>query len=352
MNEEVLISNELSRIEEFIHRNGKSYSQIVVLVDENTSSACWPNLAGACPKLEKAELIEVPAGESSKSIEIAVQVWNALRDLGVDRDGLLINLGGGVVCDLGGFIASTYLRGIDFIQIPTSLLAQVDASIGGKNGIDLDDYKNLVGTINLPKLSFIHSSFLETLDQRQIMNGFAEMIKHGLLQGGEHLNLIKKVEQIDIDSLEPLMEMSIAFKQSIVNADLHESGQRKILNLGHSFGHAIESIALENGFDLLHGEAVAIGLIAEAELAVIKGISTRDYCQEIQSLILKHFHIQLPNYFEAGSILNYLRSDKKNRDSKLLFVLLKEPGTPVIDIEVSEVEIGDAWGQALKALNG
>lgn len=352
MIENVLISNDLSRIEEFIHRNENSYSQIVVLVDENTSSACWPNLAGACPKLEKAEIIEVPAGEGSKSIEIAVQVWSALRDLGLDRNGLLINLGGGVVCDLGGFIASTYLRGIDFIQIPTSLLAQVDASIGGKNGIDLDDFKNLIGTINLPKLSFIHASFLETLDQRQIKNGFAEMLKHGLLQGSEHFKLISQVDILDIDCLEPLMELSIAFKRSVVDADLRESGQRKILNLGHSFGHAIESLALENGFDLLHGEAVAIGLIAESELAALKGISTAENCQSIQKLIQKHFQFKLPAIFNASSILNYLKSDKKNRDSELLFVLLKEPGIPLVDVVVTETEIEEAWSSAIKLING
>jgi len=350
--EKILITNDLEKLEDYLHHDGSSYTKIVILVDENTSSDCWPNLAGLCPSLENAELMEIPAGESSKSIEIAEQLWNSLQELKADRSSLLINLGGGVVCDLGGFIASTYMRGIDFIHLPTSLLAQVDASIGGKNGIDLGDFKNLIGTITPPKLCLIHPSFLETLDQRQINNGFAEMIKHSLLEGGKHLELLKSIDIPSAENLQELIEYSIQFKKGVVELDRLEQNQRKMLNFGHSIGHAVESLALSNAFDLLHGEAIALGMAVEAEIGKLKGIGNEKFNSEVLELIQRHFELSIPSFMTAQNLIPFLQSDKKNKAGEFLFVLLEAAGKPIIDVVVQENEIHEAWHQVTVKING
>src|SRR5690606_32174448 len=206
------------------------------------------------------------AGEENKNIDFCIGIWKMLLDFGAERNSLLINLGGGVVTDMGGFAASTYKRGIDFVQIPTTLLSQVDASIGGKTGIDLDTVKNIIGTFTQPEAVYINVDFLNTLDKRQLVSGFAEMIKHDFIFDASYFEDLKGFSFDRPD--EDLIYRSVGIKNEVVKQDPKESGLRKILNFGHTIGHAVETYSIDNDDNpLLHGEAIAVGMICEAYLS-------------------------------------------------------------------------------------
>lgn len=310
-------------------------TSIFVLCDENTIQHCWPLLAETYPILGNASLLEVPASEESKDIQIAVGLWQSLLEQKADRKSLFINLGGGVVCDLGGFVASTYKRGIPFINIPTSLLAMVDAGIGGKTGLDLDQNKNIIGTFAAPQLTLVDPFFLKTLAESELRNGFAEMIKHALIQGADHWKKLKTIKILSRHSIKDLIEPSLRIKEDIVLSDPLEKSDRKKLNLGHSIAHALESLYMKESEPLSHGEAVAHGLRAETRIANQMGICTDETLQEIEELI-QHFYGPMPVYTE-DQLLPFLINDKKNQGQKMIFTLLQKPGEIALDVEVNKL---------------
>jgi 3-dehydroquinate synthase len=302
----------------------ENYSSIFILVDSHSNTHCLPtflpNLATEIP----IEIIEFESGESSKNIATCVQIWEALTELGADRKSLIINLGGGVVTDLGGFIASTFKRGIDFIHVPTTLLAMVDASVGGKNGVDLGHLKNQIGVINVPKMVLIDSTYLQTLPQNEMRSGLAEMLKHGLIYDAAYWKQFLDLSQLDFADFDTLIYQSIEIKNNIVMQDPTENGIRKALNFGHTLGHAIESYFLENKNKktLLHGEAIAAGMILESHLSwQKKGIHEKEYL-EIKNTINNIFDRIFFAESDLAPILDLLIHDKKNEYGTIQFALL------------------------------
>lgn len=235
----VFIDNSFTKFSDFIRR--KEFSKIFILTDENTKKHCLPILLKGVKVLSKAKLIEIPSGEKHKNIETTQKIWLTLLENNADRKCLLINLGGGVIGDLGGWAAATYKRGINFIQIPTTLLAQVDASIGGKLGIDVWEFKNLIGAFQNPKAVFIFPNLLKALPEKELKNGFAEMIKHGIIADEKYLNRILKTNVDKKTDWEKLILPSLKIKKKIVEKDPEEKNIRKVLNFGHTIGHAVES---------------------------------------------------------------------------------------------------------------
>jgi len=310
------------RIEQNLHAfnsylKNTNYSKYFVLVDENTAAHCLPILQNEIKDVE-LNIIEIKSGEQHKNFETLQYIIQQLITHQADRKALLINLGGGVICDMGAFAASIYKRGIHFIQLPTTLLAMVDASVGGKTGINFNSYKNQVGTFTNPKLVYANSNFLKTLPKRQLKNGLAEMLKHGFLSG----NLLSSEmvnDALAINSeLQNHVFQSVNFKNEIVTLDFNEKADRKQLNYGHTIGHAIESYSLKNdGVQaLLHGEAIATGFIIEALL------SAKKYNDDLIELMLH---------------------DKKNNANNIQFALLEKIGQPVWDVSISEQEIKNAF---------
>lgn len=271
--------------------------------------------------------ITLSPGEKYKTLPNVGFVWERLSADGAKRNSLLVNLGGGVVTDLGGFAASCFKRGIRCINIPTTLLAQVDASVGGKTGIDFNGLKNEIGTFATPECVIIDNGFLATLPPRQLLSGFAEMIKHALLADEQHLADIMRVDLSQAASPEflPLIQRSVAVKAAIVDADPLEQGERKALNLGHTIGHAIEGAAISKGLDLTHGEAVAYGIIAELWLSVrLLGFDRACY-EAVRAFILEKYPPYSPVETPAA-LYEWMLHDKKNEREGVNFTLLREPG--------------------------
>lgn len=308
-----------------------NYSKLFILVDETTNEFCLPKLL---PLLEvdiPIEIIEIEAGEEMKNISTCFEIWSILADLGADRKSAILNLGGGVITDLGGFVASTFKRGIDFINIPTTLLGMVDAAIGGKNGVDLGTLKNQIGVINAPKLVVIDTDYLETLPQNQLKSGLAEMLKHGLIYDKKYWNQFKDLKELNFDDLDQLIYRSIEIKNEIVLQDPTENGIRKALNFGHTLGHAIESHFLETEKSLLHGEAIAIGMILESYISKEKKLITEEEYIEIKSTLLAIFEKQFFTQNDIDSIVNLLIHDKKNEYGKVQFALIENIGTIILN---------------------
>ncbi len=280
------------------------------------------------------EVLEIESGEINKNIATCMNLWQALSDLDADRKSLVINLGGGVVTDLGGFVASTFKRGVDFINVPTTLLAMVDASVGGKTGVDLGSLKNQIGVINQSEMVLVVTSFLKTLEERQLQSGYAEMLKHGLIQDHPYWETLKSVSTFD--GLDNMIHTSVAIKNKIVLEDPTEQGLRKILNFGHTLGHAIESYFLESTAHqtLLHGEAIAIGMILEGFLShKLSGLSENEMT-DIKSTFLSRYEKVVFTEEDIYNILSLLKFDKKNSHGKINFVLLEHIGKPVIDVQI------------------
>jgi 3-dehydroquinate synthase len=315
-----------------------SYSQIFILVDENTHHFCLPDFTAHLETQSPIEIIEIDAGEIHKTLETCNGVWHALSELGADRKSLLINLGGGVVTDLGGFVASTFMRGIDFLNIPTTLLAMVDASVGGKTGVDLGNLKNQVGVIRLPEMVFINTRFLKTLPQNQLRSGLSEMLKHGLIFSKAHWDNLHQLSTFDNDILESLIYESVEIKNEIVTKDPTEKGLRKILNYGHTLGHAIESYFLKNKnrTTLLHGEAIAIGLILESFLSSELANLRKEDLMQIKHHILHRFEKVLFSEKDIDQIIELLKFDKKNTFGNINFVLLDGIANALIDCKVPD----------------
>ncbi|UXP30798.1 3-dehydroquinate synthase [Reichenbachiella agarivorans] len=317
----------------------RKYSQIAVLVDENTEKHCLPKILDALPE---HFLISIPSGEDNKNLDTCEQVWLALTEAGFDRKALLINLGGGVIGDMGGFVASTYKRGFDFLNIPTTLLSQVDASVGGKLGIDFHGFKNHIGIFCQPENVLIYTDFYKTLPQAEIRSGFAEVIKHGLIYDAKYWEEIKTIDPFDHDWT-AIVSHSIAIKKKVVIEDPFESGLRKILNFGHTIGHAIESHFLEiPGERLLHGEAIALGMICEAYLSYkFTGLS-QEQLDEITDFLIQVYEPKAidPKLFDE--ILALTMQDKKNEGGVVQFSLLNEIGKCAINIPIGIPDMIDS----------
>jgi 3-dehydroquinate synthase len=325
-----------------VYLETKSYSKLFVLMDENTYAHCYPVLSLDTVNLLDAELLVIDPGEENKSIEIAAQLWESLTEAGADRHSLLINLGGGILSDLGGFVASSFKRGMDFINIPTSLLAMVDASIGGKTGINLGHYKNQVGLFSTPKQIIIDERFLKTLPQEQILSAYAEMLKHGLIKDEKYWEELSEIKQLDPENLIQHIEKSIQIKKQIVDQDPTEKGLRKALNYGHSIGHAVESFFMETNTPLSHGESVAVGMLAEAYLS--KGIlkMSAKELERIDENIRTHYaHIHIDES-QVEAIADLVMHDKKKEGNHLNFSLLKKIGQCEINVQVTRKQIEES----------
>jgi 3-dehydroquinate synthase len=326
-----------------------SYSTIFVLADTNTSDHCIPHFLAQVATEIPIEIIEIEPGEANKTIKTCIEVWHVLTDLGAERKSLLINLGGGVVTDLGGFAASTFKRGIDFINVPTTLLAMVDAAIGGKTGVDLGSIKNQVGVINNPEAVLVDTTFLETLPAEEMRSGLAEMLKHGLITDKGYWNNFTDLNGLTTDDIGRLIHRSVEIKTEIVLQDPNENGIRKILNFGHTMGHAIESYFLENEnkTTLLHGEAVAIGMILEAHFSLEKKYITTGEYIEIKSVISSIFEKVSFTPEDIDAIIKLLVHDKKNEFGAVNFVLLQGLGRAVINQPVENALIYKAFDDYL-----
>ncbi len=325
------------------HLAESTYSTIFIMVDENTHEYCLPAFMSQITGDYNFEIIEIESGEENKNIETCTGVWSALSELGGDRKSLLLNLGGGVLTDLGGFVASTFKRGINFINIPTTLLSMVDASVGGKTGVDLGPLKNQIGVINQPQMVLIIPDFLQTLNDRQIQSGFAEMLKHGLIKDKNYWEELKKVASFK--EMEAHIHDSVIIKNDVVTIDPTEQNLRKILNFGHTLGHAIESHYLESEDlpTLLHGEAIAIGMILEGYLSYILTGLPKNEMEDIKDTFLKRYEKIEFTDKAIESILKLLIFDKKNSHGNVNFVLLKQIGEAVYDIKIEEKLFYDAF---------
>lgn len=316
----------------------QKYSKVFVFADGNTSEVCLPVFQAMLGDYTGFDLIETDPGEENKNIDFCIGIWKTLLDFEADRKSLMINLGGGVITDLGGFVASTYKRGIDFINIPTTLLSMVDASVGGKTGIDVDNVKNMVGTFSLPQAVFIESAFLQTLPERELLSGFAEMIKHGLIMDKAYFEALKLVDYRLVTAEQ--IYRSVEIKHEVVTEDPLEKGLRKILNFGHTIGHALESYALSNDErPLTHGEAIAIGMICEAYLSVKYCGLAEQSLQEITTYIkavYPAYHITEASFNE---ILVLVKTDKKNEHGFVLFSLLAKIGKCEYNCKVTDEDL-------------
>lgn len=303
-----------------------TYSKVAILVDENTERYCL-DIFLKKTNISYHVLIRIPSGEKNKNISTCQHIWEELTKHTFDRKSLFINLGGGVIGDMGGFAASCYKRGIDFIQVPTTLLAMVDASIGGKLGIDFSTLKNQIGLFKNPKGVYIFPSFLNTLDKTQLYSGYAEVVKHALIYDAKMWgNLISTyIEELN---WEEIIERSIGIKNEIVSADPNENGLRKILNFGHNIGHAIEGYCLSIDKEVLHGQAIATGMLLESKLSNL----SNEEKDEINSFLQSTFEIINLPHFEK--LLPFLENDKKNENNVFKFSLLSKIGKCNFDCTV------------------
>lgn len=338
--------NEWSSIAEWIER--KKYSSHFILTDSNTLKLCYPIVQPAIEKLNNTFLIETRPGEIHKNLATVETIWDQLIDNLADRNSCLINLGGGVIGDLGGFSASTYKRGIDFIQIPTSLLAMVDASVGGKTGFNRKGIKNSIGSFSHPSRVFIFPEFLKTLDSREILSGMGEMIKHALI-GGENLwDTVKRLPETSSFLQENWIRDTLQVKKDIVELDFRESGIRKKLNVGHTTGHAIESLSQTSEHPLRHGGAVAIGIAAESYLSNICGLMTENDLMEILTVIRHYFYsVDFPQ-IDFTELLRIMSQDKKNRNGDIVFSLIKSPGDILLDFRAKPSQISQSVAMAME----
>ncbi|OYX27654.1 MAG: 3-dehydroquinate synthase [Flavobacteriales bacterium 32-35-8] len=337
--------NEVCYISLNEHIKNANFSKIFILVDTNTHIHCLPLFLEKLETNAVIEIIEIEEGEINKNIDTCVGVWNTLSELDADRKSLLINVGGGVVTDLGGFVASTFKRGIAYINVPTSLLAMVDASVGGKTGVDLGNLKNQIGVISNPNMVLIDTSFLQTLPQNQMKSGLAEMLKHGLIISEDYWNKFKDLSKLKIDDLDGLIYESVLIKKVVVDQDPFENGLRKTLNYGHTLGHAIESYFLTNPnkTSLLHGEAIAIGIVLASYISTQLVGFPEDTTNGIKQLFGNYYGKVDILESDYSPIIELLKYDKKNNHGNVNFVLLEAIGKPKIDCLVDESIIIDAF---------
>lgn len=319
-------------------------SKIVVLTDTHTNEACLPVFVQKTGFSIPIEVVKIPAGEEHKTLATCTTVWEQLSKWQADRKTLLVNLGGGVVCDLGGFVAATYMRGIPFFHIPTSLLAMADASVGGKTGVDLNHLKNQVGAFAFPQGVVIDIDYLQTLPQNHFHSGLAEMWKHGLIASEDYWRKLCSFPLNIGDVLEKAIHTSVHIKNEIVASDPFEQSYRKVLNFGHTLGHAIESCFLShNNKAMLHGEAVAVGMLLEGYLSHLEHGFPKEELLLLYRLYSSHFTPHRFDDREVDEILSLMVHDKKNKSGQVNFVLLKQIAKPVIDCKVEDAKLKEAF---------
>jgi len=328
----------------------KDYSSIFILVDDNTIKNCLPYFQNKIFKHKNTNTIAISSGEINKHIKTCLFIWKKLSELSCDRKSLIINLGGGVITDIGGFIASTFKRGVDYINIPTTLLSMVDASIGGKTGVDLGVLKNQIGIINNPKIVLIDDSYLITLPDNEFRSGYAEMLKHGLISDKKYWIKLSNIDKIDKKNILSDIKHSVEIKNQIVLKDPFEKSIRKILNFGHTLGHAIESYFLSNNnkTTLLHGESIAVGMILEAFISSkLSNLSYKEVCEIKDTFNSIYSKVDFTEK-DIDSIIELIISDKKNSHGIINFVLLNKISSPLIDVQVKTRLIKDAFQYYLK----
>lgn len=326
---------------ELSHAIGKlAPDKIFVLYDRTTKKLCAP-LVKDCESLAKAKSIVIGATDTHKNLDTLAQVWTKLSENGATRHSLLVNIGGGMVTDLGGFAASTFKRGIAYINVPTTLLSMVDASVGGKTAINFNGLKNEIGVFNIPDFVIIDTEFLRTLDDRNLRSGYAEMLKHGLISNkkmwAELLNF--DLDKVDYSKLSKMVADSIKVKEDIVEQDPRENGIRKALNVGHTAGHAIESLALAEKKPILHGYAVAFGIVCELYLSHVKENFPADKMRQTIQFIKENYGAFPFDCKRYEQLYTFMKHDKKNTADKINFTLLSEIGKIQLDCNASKKEI-------------
>lgn len=338
---DIVFSQSFDELGEELAELALTERKLCIITDSNVEPLYADSIL-ACAKAhcKKAVVFSFPAGEQSKTLDTVKEVYKFLIEEGFDRKDMLIALGGGVVGDLTGFVAATYLRGIGFIQIPTTLLAQADSGIGGKTGVDFDGYKNMVGAFHMPKLVYMNVSVLKTLEERQYYSGFAEIMKHGLIK--DHLFyewLLDNMYEIcdrDPAVLEEMVMKSCTVKKMVVEKDPTEKGDRALLNFGHTIGHAIEKA---KNFELYHGECVALGCVAAAYISWKHELLSMDEYYEIRDMFVP-FNLPISiDGIDPKEVLALTKSDKKMEAGTIKFVLLKKVGKAVLDMTVTDEDI-------------
>lgn len=330
------IENAYDELNDYLERSFPS--SIFIIVDSNTQDHCLPLLLPHLETSARIEVIEMEPGEEFKNIETCTGIWKVLSELEADRKSIVINLGGGVVTDLGGFVASTFKRGIAYINIPTTLLAMVDASVGGKTGVDLDNLKNQIGVITQPEMVLIDIQYLSTLPTAEMRSGLAEILKHGLIASRSYWNKATRLTELTLDDLDGLIKESVEIKTEVVKKDPREENLRKTLNFGHTFGHAIESYFLTHPKKnkLLHGEAVAAGMIIASFLSHRLMSFPENDLNEITEILFDLYPMIDLEEEDINPIIDLLKYDKKNSHGNINFVLLRNIGECEIGCQVPE----------------
>jgi len=317
----------------------RAFSKVAVLVDENTLHHCYPLVKSYLPE---HHLIQLQSGEAHKTLQTCEYIWQQMTDLNLDRWSVLVNLGGGVIGDMGGFCAALFKRGLYFVQVPTTLLSQVDASVGGKTGVDFQGLKNHIGVYKEPVAVFIYPAFLQTLPQRELKSGYAEIIKHWLIADGEMFETQRNIG-LFTDDWEELIRHSVSIKAAVVEADPLEGGYRKVLNFGHTIGHAVESYLLEKpGRELLHGEAIAVGMICETYLSVKKELLAKEALDKIETFLVSVYEKVLLTEDDIQTMARLALQDKKNTGTTINCTLLTSIGNAVYDQPITLSEIQEA----------
>lgn len=315
--------------------------RIAIIVDENTKKHCLPSLLKQL-KAKKVAIIKIESGEENKDIDTVQEIWEQMYQFGLTRKSLTINLGGGVIGDMGGFSASTYMRGMIFLQMPTTLLSMVDASVGGKLGVDFHQMKNFVGVFREPELVWIDTTFLKTLPSAELKSGFGEVIKHALIADAD---LWKKlIESKKVKNWKKLVSQNVEIKKAVVTADPLEHGPRKILNYGHTVGHAVESHFLASPTPLLHGYAIGIGMMIENIISVNKGILANKASKKINQFIKSYYKFKTLQVKEVDidTMIGVMKMDKKNSNGEIKMSLIEAPGLCHYNIPVTPSEIRHA----------
>jgi len=340
---DIFIDDSLKYLNDFLENKKDHYSKYYILVDENTHTTCIPKLLSNVSLLQNAEILEIDAGEENKNLIIANGLWEALLENNANRKTLIINLGGGLVSDLGGFVASTFKRGIPFINVPTTLLAQTDAAIGSKTAVNLGHAKNQIGTFAHPEAIFISIDFISSLPERDKNSAFGEILKYALIADEKLWEILKNQELDEITDYEMIVTECAKIKNDIVTQDPKEKGIRKILNFGHTVGHAFESFSMNpHNRQLYHGEAIALGMIVEMYISSKILNFNNSLREEIQQYILDNFRIFSIEEKDFPQLIDFMRKDKKNTDSNISFVLISEIGKAHFNQNVDESLIFEA----------
>ncbi len=338
----IICKNLQSELQNFLQ--SVKYDKLFVLTDSNTLELCLPMLKEV-PQLQGAPVITVEAGDTNKNIEQVTAIWMRLCNEGASRNSLLLNVGGGMITDMGGFVAATFKRGIHSVNVPTTLMASVDAAVGGKTGINFNGLKNEIGSFYPPLCVLIDSSFLKTLDRDNLLSGYAEMVKHALISNMEtyHAILSFDLDRVDYTLLNQMVAQSVAVKERIVEEDPKEMGIRKALNLGHTVGHAYESLSFRKGRPVLHGHAVAAGLVSELYLSYKKCGFPMEILSQVVYYLKKYYPPFFFNCDDYEALYELMTHDKKNEGGIINFTLLSQVGEVQINQSVTKEKVLESF---------